>query len=166
MVGVNSPYLFGGNMKIISNYEYDSLIKLQESHDKLSDEVEELKYTNKELRSRINDLNGAETKLRGEFEFNEKKVILAMEDANNKKLAKVTADYNEKLNAYKTKYQEEHNAKIEKLFEDQYQKLSSSMAKLHEEGNATTKYIQDMNKEMLKSVSNVFIADKKQLTDK
>ena len=153
-------------MKIISNYEYNSLVSLKESHEELTNEVRVLNKTNKRLSSMINDLNGAETKLRGEFEFNEKKVILAMEDAHNKKLAKVTADYNEKLNAYKTKYQEEHNAKIEKLFEDQYQKLSSSMAKLHEEGNATTKYIQDMNKEMLKSVSNVFIADKKQLTDK
>ncbi len=156
-------------MKLISDREYSELLKpnkdLEEtklSLAKATEYADALKNRIKDLEEQVKELKQAERKIKAEFELAEKKAIVALEHQRNTDLMNLEKDYNKKLTAFKERQTEEFTKKVQSLVEEQYSKLSNSMTKLHEEGNANSKFVQDMNKEMLKAIAT----SRPQLTEK
>lgn len=157
-------------MKLLSSKEWQELELAKAELPKLK----RLNEREARLDALAKQLKHDEKQMQEEFELKEKKVIAALEDKMAKKVNEMTANHQQEVNNLKANHQREladvekkanerSNKKLEKMMEENYNKLKDSMAKLHEEGNAQTKFVQDLAKDMVKSVGASLPLNKHQL---
>lgn len=119
------------------------MFMLKSDHEKYYEEVRRKNTElHKQLGEEIKAKNELKVNLSAEFEFKEKKAVAALEN----RMEKEKMALEKKFQADMAEFKENELAKM-------YDKLSGSLTKLHEEGNANTKFIQEMNIEMAKSLT-------------
>ena len=117
-------------------------------------DYDDMKNEIKEAQIEIKDLLNQRDMAKESYEMKEKKAVSALEDKLQRQKNELEANYNKKLMRFKEDAFTKQSDKLEKAMEDNYEKLKDQMGKLHTEGNVSTKFIQDISKEMLRSAGS------------
>ena len=100
----------------------------------------------------VKELRNEEKMANEKFELKEKKAVAALEDRLAKKTIELEKSYNDRLHSFKETQLAKQAESFETMTSGNYEKLKNELAKLHSDGNATTKYMQEMTKEILHTV--------------
>jgi hypothetical protein len=74
---------------------------------------------------------------------------------NEQDLAKVKNDNEKEMIALQEKSAEEVNKKVKEMQDSNYATLQKALTKLHDEGNATTKFMQEITKDLIGNAGNL-----------